>query len=42
MLKAEKIAVIHQSVFLRKLGNLPPDIMAQVQEALKNEINGEY
>ncbi len=38
LLKTEKIAVIHQSVFQRKLGNLPSDIMAQVQEALKRAL----
>ncbi len=38
LLKTEKIAVIHQSVFQRKLGNLPSDIMAQVQEALKKAL----
>jgi len=38
LLKTEKIAVIHQSVFQRKLGSLPPDIMAQVQEALKKAL----
>lgn len=35
LLKAEKIAVIHQSVLHRKLGVLPSDIMRQVEKALK-------
>lgn len=35
LLKAEKIAIVHESVFQKKLGRLPPDIMALVQEALK-------
>lgn len=39
MLRAEKIAVAHESVFQRKLGNLPPDIMAQTQEALKKALH---
>ena len=38
LLKAEKIAVVHESVFQRKLGSLPPDLMAQVQEALKRAL----
>jgi len=38
LLKAEKIATVHESVFQRKLGKLPPDAMAQVQEALKTAL----
>ncbi|MBI4531048.1 MAG: type II toxin-antitoxin system PemK/MazF family toxin [Candidatus Latescibacteria bacterium] len=38
LLKAEKIAVVHESVFQRKLGNLPPDIMVQMQDALKKAL----
>lgn len=38
-LRAEKIAVIHQSVFQKKLGLLPNDLMMQVQEALKKALN---
>jgi len=38
LLKSEKIAVIHESVFQRKLGNLPLDLMSQVQEALKKAL----
>jgi len=33
-----KIAVVHESVFQRRLGSLPPDIMMQVQEALKRAL----
>ena len=35
LLKAEKIAVVHESILQRKLGVLPRDIMAQVEKALK-------
>lgn len=50
LLKAEKIAVVHsphgiysrisqgKSVFQRKLGDLPPDLMSQVEEALKTAL----
>ena len=38
LLKAEKIAVVHESVFQKKLGKLVPDVMAQVQEALKRAL----
>lgn len=38
LLKAEKIAVVHESVFQRKLGDLPPDLMARVEEALKRAL----
>ena len=38
VLKAEKIAVIHESVFQRKLGNLSSDLMVRVLEALKKAL----
>jgi len=38
LLKAEKVAVVHESVFQRKLGALPSDLKAQVQEALKRAL----
>lgn len=38
LLKAEKIALINCTVFHRKLGVLPPEIMAQAQEALKKAL----
>ena len=38
VLKTEKIAVVHRSVFHRKLGTLPPDLMAQGQTALKRAL----
>ncbi|MBM4467916.1 MAG: type II toxin-antitoxin system PemK/MazF family toxin [Chloroflexi bacterium] len=38
LLKAEKMAIVHESVFRKKLGRLPSDIMALVQEALKKAL----
>jgi len=38
LLKAEKVAVVHESVFQRKLGNFSSDFKAQVQEALKTAL----
>jgi mRNA interferase MazF len=38
ILKAEKIAVIHETVFQRKLGILPEDLLTQAQEALKKAL----
>ncbi|NCO38772.1 MAG: MazF family transcriptional regulator [Armatimonadetes bacterium CG_4_10_14_3_um_filter_66_18] len=38
VLKAEKIAVVHQSVFQRKLGKLAPDLLAQVRQAVKRAL----
>ena len=38
LIKSEKIAVIHISVFQRKLGKLPQDIMLKAQEALKKAL----
>jgi len=35
LLRAEKIAVIHQSVFRRKLGSLPQDLMTRAERAIK-------
>ena len=35
LLRAEKIAVLHRSVFQRKLGDLPPALMASAERALK-------
>lgn len=39
VLKAEKIAAIHQSVLHRKLGDLPTNIITHVQEALKKALH---
>jgi len=38
VLKAEKIAVVHETVFNRRLGNAPPGIMRQVEAALKKAL----
>ena len=38
VLKAEKIAVVHESVLQRSLGNLPQDIMEQVKKAVKKAL----
>jgi mRNA interferase MazF len=38
LLKAEKIAVVHESIFQRKLGSLPAAFLTQVQEALKKAL----
>jgi len=38
LLKAEKIAVVHESVFQRKLGTFPPDLLAQAEESLKRAL----
>ena len=38
LLKAEKIAVVHESVLQRKLGDLSPDFIAQVERALKRAL----
>ena len=38
ILKAEKLAVIHESVFQRKLGKLPADFGVRVQTALKKAL----
>lgn len=39
VLKAEKIAVIHESVLQRKLGTLSADLMVQADEALKTALH---
>lgn len=39
LLKTEKIAVIHESVFQRPLGRLPSTIMVQVQASLKKALH---
>ena len=38
LLKAEKVAVVHNSVFKKKLGSLPKDIMVKAEEALKKAL----
>lgn len=38
LIKAEKIAIIHESVFQRQLGSLPSNVMTQVQESLKKAL----
>ncbi|HOU11905.1 MAG TPA: type II toxin-antitoxin system PemK/MazF family toxin [Anaerolineae bacterium] len=38
LVKAEKIAVVHESIFQKKLGVLPATFLAQVQEALKKAL----
>jgi mRNA interferase MazF len=38
IIKTEKIAVIHESIFQRRLGNLSPDLMTKAQVALKEAL----
>ena len=38
VLKAEKIVVIHESVFQRRLGSLSADLIAESQTALKQAL----
>jgi len=38
VVKAEKIAVVHESVFQKKLGSLPTKVMVQVQKALEGAL----
>ena len=38
LLKTEKIAVVHESIFQKKLGSLPSAFLPQVQEALKRAL----
>lgn len=38
VLRAEKIAVVHQTVFQRKLGALPADTMMNVDKAIKSAL----
>ncbi len=35
LIRAEKLAVVHQSVLVRRLGTLAPSLAAKVDEALK-------
>ncbi len=39
LIRADKIATVNNSVFKRKLGTLPSEKLALVQEALKKAIN---
>lgn len=39
LIRADKIATIHESVFLKRLGILPLDILILVQKALKKALN---
>lgn len=39
VLKAEKIAAVHESVFQRQLGNLPSSLLEQVQAVVKTALN---
>ena len=38
VIKAEKIAVIHESVFQKRLGDLPLDLIGKCQAALKKAL----
>lgn len=38
VIKTEKIAVIHQSLIRKKLGNIPPDLMQQVRQTLRKTL----
>ena len=38
LLKAEKIAIVHETVFQRKLGKLSQAYMTQAEEALKKAL----
>jgi mRNA interferase MazF len=38
ILRAEKIAVIHESVLHRKLGDMPANLISEVDEALKRAL----
>ncbi len=42
VIKAEKIAVVHEPVLQRRLGRLPSDLMQQVQTALKRALSLTY
>jgi len=35
VLKAEKLAVIHESVLVRRLGRLPPSLFREAQQLVK-------
>lgn len=39
VIKAERIAVIEQSIVVRKLGSLPPSHMEQLKKAIKLSLN---
>jgi mRNA interferase MazF len=39
LVKAEKLAVVHQSVFVRRLGTLAPPLAARVDTALKKVLH---
>ena len=39
LIRAEKIAVVHKSVFRKKLGKLPIDLIEEVEQALKRALN---
>jgi len=39
LIKAEKIAIVHKSVFQKKLGILPTDLMLRVEQALKRALH---
>ena len=38
LIRAEKIAIVHESIFQKRLGKLPADLMAKVEEALKRAL----
>ncbi|MDY6951202.1 MAG: type II toxin-antitoxin system PemK/MazF family toxin [Thermodesulfobacteriota bacterium] len=38
VLKAEKIAIVHESVFERRIGTFPASMMAQALDALKKAL----
>ena len=38
VLKADKIAVVHESVFQKRIGGFPTTMMAQAQKALKKAL----
>jgi mRNA interferase MazF len=39
LLRAEKIATVHESVFQKKIGNLPSDLLQQTQQTLRKTLN---
>lgn len=39
LLKTEKIATVHESVFQKQLGRLPADLLVRSQSALKQALN---
>ena len=38
VLKAEKIAIVHESVFQKRIGSFPTNMMVQVEKALKKAL----